>query len=151
MRTLIRLAVVAAVALVLAACGGSEEAPDAPTTPTITPAPSRGVPAGVKESIDTPAGVVVGEGGQIHVVTYGSSSNPAVVRDVSAEGQTVTVDVGAVPGRAATMDYVPTTSTFPVPEGVDTGEPIVFRLGEFGAVTIESFAPGAQAWITRPE
>ncbi|MCL3837222.1 hypothetical protein [Aeromicrobium duanguangcaii] len=151
MRTLIRLALVALVALALAACGDSKDSPDAPTTPTITPAPSRGVPAGVKESIDTPAGVVVGKSGQIHVVTYGSSSNPAVVRGVSAEDQTVTVDVSEVPGRAATMDYVPTTSTFTLPESVDGKKPIVFRLGEFGAVTVETYEPGAQAWITRPE
>ncbi|MET1132610.1 MAG: hypothetical protein ABWX60_04240, partial [Aeromicrobium sp.] len=91
MRSLIRLAVLSVVALALAGCGSSgDDSPGSGGSPTsATPAPSRGVPSGVKESLDSPAGVAVGEDGQIHVITYGSSTNPAVVHQVSAEGQKV--------------------------------------------------------------
>jgi hypothetical protein len=153
MRTLVRLAVVPFLALAMTACGTSDgdDSPGGGTTPAATPEPSRGLPEGVEKSIDTPAGVVVGQDGLIHVVTYGSSSNPAVVRQVSAEGQTVTVQVNALEGRPATMDYVPTTSTFPLPEGVDAEQPITFDLSEFGEVTIDAAGPGTQAWVERPE
>lgn len=153
MRFLIRLAVVPVLALALTACGDSGDGAsgsDAGAAPT-TPPPSRGLPAGAEESLDSPAGVVVGKDGEIHVVTYGSSTNPAVVRQVSAEGQKVTVQVSAAEGKPATMDYVPTTSTFPLPEGVDAGDPITFELSDFGSVTLDSADPGTQAWVERPE
>ncbi|MFH7324512.1 hypothetical protein [Aeromicrobium sp. JJY06] len=148
MRILSRVAVLAVVALALTACGGED---DSPGSDSPTPAPSRGVPSGVEERLDSPAGVVVGEEGRIHVVTYGSSTNPAIVRQASAEGQTVTVQVSAVEGRPATMDYVPTTSTFDLPEGVDRDEPVTFVLGDFGTVELEVIEPGNQAWVERKE
>lgn len=151
MRILSRVAVLAVVALALTACGGEDDSPGSDSPTSATPAPSRGVPSGVEERLDSPAGVVVGEEGRIHVVTYGSSTNPAIVRQASAEGQTVTVQVSAVEGRPATMDYVPTTSTFDLPEGVDRDEPVTFVLGDFGTVELEAIEPGNQAWVEREE
>ncbi|GAA3524482.1 hypothetical protein AFL01nite_15160 [Aeromicrobium flavum] len=153
MRTLIRLAVLPILALALTACGDPDDNGGASAGPMseATFEPSRGLPEGVEKTLDSPAGVVVGTDGQIHVVTYGSSSNPAVVRQVRAEGQTVTVQVSAVEGRAATMDYVPTTSTFILPDSVDPKQPITFELSDFGPVEIAAAEPGAEAWVERPE
>lgn len=86
--------------------------------------------------------------GTIWVVTYGSSSNPAVVRQVTAEGQTVTVQVSAEDGKVSTMDYVPTTSTLVLPDSVDVDQPIEFTLGDFGTVALPSTEPGTTAWVT---
>ncbi|WP_286928948.1 MULTISPECIES: hypothetical protein [Aeromicrobium] len=152
MRSLTRLAVLPVLALALAACGSSgDDSPGSGSPTSATPAPSRGVPAGVEETLDSPAGVAVGEEGQIHVITYGSSTNPAVVNQVSAEGQKVVVQVSPEEGRPATMDYVPTTSTFELPEGVDTDEPVTFVLGAFGTVVLDAIEPGQQAWVERAE
>lgn len=149
MRVLSRVALLAVLAAALTACGDDSAGAGAPTS--ATPAPSRGVPAGMDERIDSPAGVVVGEDGRIHVVTYGSSTNPAVVHQASAEGQTVTVQVSAAEGRPATMDYVPTTSTFDLPEAVERDEPVTFVLGDFGTVELDAIEPGNQGWVERAE
>ena len=152
MRSLTRLAVLPILALALAACGSSgDDSAGSGSSASATPAPSRGVPAGVEETLDSPAGVAVGKEGQIHVITYGSSTNPAVVHQVSAEGQKVVVQVSPDEGRPATMDYVPTTSTFELPGNVDADEPVTFVLGAFGSVVLDSIEPGQQAWIEREE
>lgn len=146
----------------LAACGSSDSpsqpdryAPDATVsappatsaTPPAVPEPTRGVPEGAGEGVRSPAGVVAGEDGLIRVVTFGSSSNPAIVRGASADGQTVTVDVSDVPDRPATMDYVPTTSAFVLPSTVDPTRPITFVLGDKGTVVLRAAEPGAEAWV----
>lgn len=157
MRSLLRLLVLPLLALaVLSACAESDDAApgatEPTTTPTATPTPFKGLPDGVEGSMESPAGVVAGdEPGTIWVVTYGSSSNPAVVRQVTAEDQQVTVQVSAEDGKPATMDYVPTTSTLTLPEGVSLEQPITFTLGDFGTVTLPSTEPGTAAWVTPQE
>lgn len=155
MRLLVRLILPLVLLTALAACGSDGDSPgsaqDSPT-PSPTPTPFRGLPDGVKGTLDSGAGVVAGEeAGTIYVITYGSGSNPAVVRQVSAEGQTVTVQVSAEDGKVQTMDYVPTTSTMTLPDGVDTDQPITFVLGEFGSVTLASTDPGTEAWVAPSE
>lgn len=144
-----------AVLLVLGACAGSDDEPGTyaptpmPTPVTVTPTaePVRGLPAGITAGTDSPAGVAVDSNGDLHVITFGSSSNPAVVHEFVVDGQDVTVDVSAVEGRPATMDFTPTYSPIELPETVDLDEPIVFELGAFGSVTLESTEPGTSAWI----
>lgn len=121
--------------------------PPAPSATPTTPEPSRGLPAGAGEGVESRAGVVVAEDGLVQVVTYGSSSNPSVVRGVTADGQTVRVDVRDVPDRPSTMDFVPTTSAFFLPAGVDPEQRVTFVLGDLGTVTLPSLAPGAEAWV----
>ncbi|WP_313404051.1 hypothetical protein [Aeromicrobium sp.] len=163
MRVLPRLVLAPFMALVvLGACASPDDepttAPGAPVSesssedatapePVETPEPFRGLPDGAGEGFESPAGVVVGEDGLIHIVTYGSSSNPAIVRGAIADGQDITVDVSDVPDRPATMDFVPTTSAFFLPSGVDLSKPVTFVLGDLGTVRIDTVEPGAQAWV----
>jgi len=147
----VRVLLLAVLVLSLAAChspGADEPEPsDTPSATPTTPEPSRGLPPGVEPAPRSAAGVVVGEDGLIHVVTFGSSSNPAIVREVRAEGQTVTADVRNVPDRPATMDFVPTTSAFVLPTSVDPDRPVTVVLGDLGTVRLASAAPGTQAWV----
>lgn len=156
MTVLSRLVVVPLVALLaVGACADSEDGSgtDSPTTPaapvTVTPSdePVRGLPDGVAGDVESPAGVAAGDDGAIYVITYGSSTNPAVVREFVVDGQDVSVDVSPLEGRPATMDFVPTTSTIQLPESVDLGQPITFELGEFGSITLDSGEPGTTAWV----
>lgn len=155
MRLFVRLILPLVLLTTLSACGSDDDSPGAAQnspTPSPTPTPFRGLPDGVKGSLDSGAGVVAGEdAATIYVVTYGSGSNPAVVRQVSAEGQTVTVQVSAEDGKIQTMDFVPTTSTITLPNTVDTDQPITFVLGDFGSVTLSSTAPGTEAWVEPSE
>lgn len=158
MRALPRLVLAPIAALlVLGACAAGDEPsaspePTASTSstapePRTTPEPFRGLPEGAGVGVQSPAGVVVGEDGLIQVVTFGSSSNPAIVRGATVTGQTVTVDVSNVPDRPATMDFQPTTSAFFLPDGVDPEQPVTFVLGELGTATVEALEPGAEAWV----
>jgi hypothetical protein len=161
MRALPRLMAFPLVALVvLAGCArsGDDDGDAAPgpetstaSAPVATAEPFRGLPEGAGRGVESPAGVVAGEDGLMYVVSYGSSSNPAIVRGVIAEGQELTVDVSAVENRPATMDFVPTTSSFVLPDGVDAGSPITVVLGELGTVTLDSAAPGVEAWVEIPD
>jgi len=121
-----------------------------PSASATTPEPFRGLPEGANTDGASPAGIVVGRGGLIQVITYGSSSNPRIVRGATATGQTVEVDVRDVPGRPATRDYSPTTSAFVLPEGVDPAEPVTFSLGHLGTVRLDGITPGAQGWVEVP-
>lgn len=150
MRVVVLVLVLVLTAVSMTACGAEgddDAAASSPTTPAKTPSPYRGLPDGATPTDASPAGVHVGDDLLIHVITYGSSGNPALVRKAAAEGQTVTVTVKPVEGRISTMDYVPTTSTFVLPPGVDTRKPVTFVLGSFGAVSVDAVTPGAQAWV----
>lgn len=158
MRALPRLALVPIAALlVVGACASgdgtstnSEPEASASTSapkPMRTPEPFRGLPEGAGRDIQSPAGVVIGDDGLIQVVTFGSSSNPAIVRGATAEGQTVTVDVRNVPDRPATMDFQPTTSAFFLPEDVDPAKPITFVLGDLGTVVAQELEPRMEVWV----
>lgn len=132
----------------LSACASSDDDPGASPRPTATPTPFLGVPDGSTGGGESSAGVIASdEPGLVWLVTYGSSTNPAVVRQVSAEGQTVTVQAAAEEGRPATMDYVPMSSAILLPEEVDLDEPITFELGEWGTATLDSTDPGTEAWV----
>ncbi len=132
----------------LSACGKSDDSPGAQPSPSALPTPFKGLPEGAEPPQDVSAGVIAGdEEGKIWVVTYGSSTNPAVVHEVSAEGQKVTVHVSAEDGKIATMDFMPTTSTFTLPESVDRAKPVTFDLGDFGQLKLDSLEPGTAEWF----
>lgn len=152
MRRLIHLIVLALIAVTaLGACADEDSPGDAPR-PTATPTPFRGLPEGSSGGENSGAGVIAGDDpGLVWVVVYGSSTNPAVVRQVSAEDQQVTVQVAAEEGVPATMDFVPTSSAIILPEEVDLDEPISFALGDWGTVTLDSTEPGTEAWVEPKE
>ncbi|MFK4114490.1 hypothetical protein ACI2K6_07670 [Microbacterium sp. NPDC006705] len=60
------------------------------------------------------------DGGRaVGLVTYGSSSCQPVVGEVTASGQTVTVELSDPEGMACTRDYAPRASYVGLPTGVD--------------------------------
>ncbi|HPU13221.1 MAG TPA: hypothetical protein PLQ19_05450 [Aeromicrobium sp.] len=137
------------VALSLSACGKSGDNPgtDETPTPVATPTPFKGLPEGATPPQNVVSGVIAGnDDREVFVVTFGSSTNPAVVNQVTAEGQKVTVQVSAIDGKIATMDFVPTTSTIYLPKSVDTSKAVEFDLGDFGSLTLDSLKPGTAAW-----
>ncbi|MDF2580042.1 MAG: hypothetical protein K0S49_1621 [Microbacterium sp.] len=63
------------------------------------------------------------DGGRaVGLVTYGSSSCQPVVGEVSASGQTVTVELSDPEGAACTRDYVPRASYVGLPAGIDPAQ-----------------------------
>ena len=173
-------AAVAALALLVTACA-SEGAPGggsapSPVSPPSSPSPSpvspgpgspdgpaapapgehvRGLPDGVEETLDSPAGAAWSpEHGVLLVVTYGSSSCPRVAEPEAAwDDAGEALDVGLVEpaAGACTMDYVPTTSALTVPADADAGTPVVVRLGDLGEVEVAPRAAdgeaGPVAWV----
>jgi hypothetical protein len=67
---------------------------------------------------------------------------------VTADGQVITVVLANDEGRPSTMDYVPTTSTIAIPEGVDAAQQIVVVLSDLGQVDVDLSAPGTVSWVT---
>ena len=135
-------------ALSLSACGKSGDNPGSDETPTpiATPEPFKGLPEGATPPQNVVSGVVAGDDDrEVFVVTFGSSTNPAVVNQVTAEGQKVTVQVSAIDGKIATMDFVPTTSTIYLPESVDNSKPVEFDMGDFRPLTLDSLERGTAA------
>ncbi|RLV55594.1 hypothetical protein D9V41_10950 [Aeromicrobium phragmitis] len=53
------------------------------------------------------------------------------------------------PGRPATMDYAPTTSTVVLDELPSDDAPLTLVLGDLGTVEIDRRAPGEFVWATR--
>ncbi|WP_179951047.1 hypothetical protein [Xylanimonas oleitrophica] len=154
-----------------AADDGVEAAPD-PAAPTgeATPAPTgqlplaegmpleagaagRGLPAGVEGSAESPAGAAwTAEDGLLYVVTYGSSSCPALTEPrATGDATALTVQVLPPDPGMCTMDWAPTTSVVAVPEGADGGEPVTVHLGDKGSVEVAPRpAPGETgpvAWV----
>ncbi len=145
--------------LTVSASGCADMAPSAQARSTDSPVPAsppaddlpspfKGLPDGVQGTLESPAGVVVpDEPGTLWVVTYGSGSNPQLPREVTADGQVITVVLANDEGRPSTMDYVPTTSTIAIPEGVDAAQPIVAVLGDLGHVGVDLSTPGTVSWV----
>ncbi|MFS0713727.1 hypothetical protein ABC195_07570 [Microbacterium sp. 2P01SA-2] len=63
-------------------------------------------------------------GRSVGLVTYGSSSCQPVVGEVSASGQTVTVELNDPEGAACTRDYVPRASYVGLPVGIDPAQDV---------------------------
>ena len=76
------------------------------------------------------------EGGQIAVITYGSSSCPLVGESLdvvkpAGEGNVVRVNLAAIPeDKACTRDLVPHTTVFYTPQDSATYEPLTVEIGE---------------------
>ncbi len=137
------LALAALAALALTAC--SDDSDDGPTW-------SVGLPDGVSENVATTAGAGLSAAdGPLWVITYGSSTNPLVAGDVSADGQTVTVELTNDPDAPATADLVPTTSLVDLPDGVSADEPIDVVLGDLGTVTVDPADVGTVVWLDAQE
>ena len=98
----------------------------------------QGLPPGVSEQTpDTPGGAGWSEtGNELYVVTFGSSSCPSVANEITVDGTTLTVKLIETGGAVCTADYSPTTSTVPVPGGIDTAVSQVITIGELGEVTV---------------
>lgn len=150
--TYLRLGATVAAALLLVGCssgsdGPASDQPDSTATNTAAPAaeaPTMGLPEGVDNNAAATAGAGISPDGKLWIVTYGSSTNPLAVTDVSADGQTVTVGL-AQADRPATMDLVPSTSTVALPAGVDPKKPLTVVLGKLG--TLEYVASGQVRWL----
>lgn len=157
MRRLALLVPVLLIAALTAACGSDDSGSGDEATPTPTPAatptPFKGLPEGVEAQSDSPAGVIVSDTpGVLWVVTYGSSSNPAIAREAKADGQTVTLTVEADPNKPATMDYVPTTSSIALPDSVSLTEPVTIELGQWGSVELaDPSTAGSAVWAQPAE
>lgn len=166
------LVFVAGTALLLGAVAGcSDSGSDSTTSPTPSATPSAsatesasptdlpspptetgdwnfvaGMPDGVMMPDGFPsAGVGWAEDGTLWVVLFGSSSNPTIVKEVTADGQALDLSIEAVdPGAMATADFVPTTSYVEVPDTVDRAAPVEITLEGIGTVTVTADTPG---WI----
>lgn len=151
MRRLTLIPALAMIAMFTAACADDDTAGSAPSpsaSPSASPSVMPGLPDGVKQQPNSPAGVVTGhDPGSVWVITFGSSTNPAIARKVTAEGQTVTVDVSAEPNKPSTMDLVPTSTEIRLPDSVSLEEPATFVLGDFGTVKLDLSTPDAEAWV----
>lgn len=145
-----RLGAIMASALLLVGCSSNSDDPEATDTSSSaapTPkAPTMGLPKGVDNNASATAGAGLSPDGKLWVVTYGSSTNPLAVTDVSASGQTVAVEL-AQADRPATMDLVPSTSTLDLPDGVDPKQPITVVLGKLGSLDLGMAAPGYVTWL----
>jgi hypothetical protein len=141
-RTTAASALLFAAALALAGCA---------TTPGgTTPggAPSSGSDAGSpapSQEADVEAAWLDG-GRAVGLVTYGSSSCQPVVREVSASGQTLTVELSDPEGVACTRDYAPRASYVGLPAGIDPAQDleIVVTGGYTGDADLDG-VPGLQA------
>ena len=150
MATRTRLAVVlsslAAVVLLSAGCTATPGA----VTPTNSPVPSSttGDDAGDIE------GVLLDEGRMFAVVTWGSSSCIPQVDEVSADGQTVTlnlVDLDAEDGKekVCTADFAPRASIGALPEGVDPTAEITLQV-TYGDIVDDVELDGDPAFTGKP-
>lgn len=151
--TYLRLGAAVAAALLLVGCSSeSDQSPSAneetssASTDTASDAPVIGLPDGVTENAAGTAGAGLSPDGQLWIVTYGSSTNPLAVKDISSEGQTVTIGLATGDGPA-TMDMVASTSTVELPTSIKTDTPITVVLTELGSVTIDPSAHGTVVWL----
>lgn len=79
--------------------------------------------AAPSQDVDVEAAWLDG-GRAVGLVTYGSSSCQPVVGEVSAAGQTVTVELSDPEGTACTRDLVPRASYVGLPAGVDPAQDV---------------------------
>lgn len=99
---------------------GCATTPGGAGAPGGTAAPGAAAPGGESE-LDA---AWLADGASIGVVTYGSSGCLPVVGEVSAAGQTVTVDLTDPEGAVCTKDYVPRGSVVLLPAGVDAAQDV---------------------------
>ena len=149
------------VAFAAAGCAGSAEgpapSPDVTISVSVGPAvdpPSDEIRIVLRVPADPrvvpPADAIAGVGwapntpGVMWVMTFGSSSNPLVASEVTADGQTITVPLAEMlPGEPASADHVPWTSSITVPASVDPTTPITVVLGDLGSAELT----GSEAWV----
>ncbi|KAA9089458.1 hypothetical protein [Microbacterium radiodurans] len=109
-------------ALALAGCattpGGGAAVPSDPSSPTASP--SEG---GAADDSELDAAWLSGGQG-FGLVTWGSSTCLPTVGEVTASGQTVTVELVDPQDRMCTMDYVPRASYVALPAGVDATQEV---------------------------
>ncbi|SDQ63906.1 hypothetical protein [Microbacterium sp. cf332] len=119
-RTTTASALLLLAALALAGCattpgGAAPGSPDAATPDSGSTAPA--------DDAELDAAWLDGGRG-IGLITYGSSSCQPVVGEVSAAGQTVTVELSDPEGVACTRDYVPRASYVALPAGIDPAQDV---------------------------
>lgn len=89
---------------------------------------------GAEHAEGEPQAAWVGQGGQISVTLWGSSTCPQVGTDIhvvekAGEGNRVAIDLKEYPAnQACTMDFVPHTTVFWTPMDVTTTEPLVVEV-----------------------
>lgn len=143
----------------LSACAGDEASPGAsgttsdPSTPAATSSPSApeglelsagstapGLPDGSAPApVDASAGAGrTSDDGLLHVVTFGSSTCPAVPDDMAEPTGPAAVTVTfPEPGDGpCTADLVPTTTVVALPDGTDPASDLDVIIGTSGQVTL---------------
>lgn len=135
-RTLTASALLLVAGLALAGCA-SNPAPGGAASEPATPEAETTTPVGESEL----AAAWLDDGRAIGVVAYGSSSCPPVAGEVTADGQTVTVDI-TDRGDACTRDNVARAAFVALPAGVDPAQDVevVVTGGYSGTATLAGVA-----------
>ena len=119
------LAVIPLALVMLAGCGSSSPG-SASATPSQAATPVESASSSTSEAAPAPAGAAWLDAGRgAAVVSMGSSTCVPQAGDITASGQTVTVEF-TEPGATTpcTMDYVPRASYVPLPSGVDASKAV---------------------------
>lgn len=119
-------------------------------TPTSSPAPS----ANTGDDANDVEGVLLDDGRMFAVVTWGSSGCIPQVDEVSADGQTVTVNLVDIEPegedeKVCTTDFVPRASAGALPEGVDPTAEITLKV-VYGDITDDVELDGDPAFTGKP-
>lgn len=119
-------------------------------TPTSTPAPN----ANSGDDANDVEGVLLDEGRMFAVVTWGSSGCIPQVDEVTADGQTVTVELVDVEPengeeQVCTTDFVPRASVGALPEGVDPTAEITLQV-TYGDIADDVDLDGGPAFTGKP-
>lgn len=149
MSTRTRLAVVVPSLAAILLFAGCTSTPGA-DTPTNSPAPS----ADSGDDTDDIEGVLLDDGRMFAVVTWGSSGCIPQIDDVTADGQTVSVNLVDLPGEdgeevVCTADYAPRASLGGLPEGVDPTAEITLQV-TYGDIVDDVELEGGTAFAGKP-
>lgn len=170
-RTPSALAAAFVVAALLTACGGGGDTPaaedtaaaDAATTAPASPSPDAtlalvagstvvGLPDGVVPPADlsAPAGAArTSDDALLHVVTFGSSTCPAVADPTAtaADDGGVAVTFPEPADGPCTMDYVPATTVVALPDGTPADQDLTVTIGTWGQVVLPAGSTDP-VWVT---
>lgn len=156
------VAITAAAALfALTGCASSTYGPEASSTPpSETPSTSSedgsmesiadDVFTGLPEGVDTPADAGSGRpdavwlepGATFAIITWGSSTCPPVARTLEQTGDSeIAIDFARNERMACTMDFVPTSHIFSVPEGVQSPPLLITMTAEELEASVEFELP----------
>lgn len=136
----------AAAVLMLSGCTAGPGA----TAPSSTPVPSTSAGAGADDDYDDIEATILDDGRLFAVVTWGSSSCVPQVDTVSANGQTVSVELVETDANAVcTNDMVQRASVGALPEGVDPTKEITLQV-TYGEVADDVDLDGSPSFTGAP-